>query len=119
MNLAQGKIVLALEGGYNLDSIASSMLACAELLLDGRTVNKPQETYPFESTWQVIQAVSSHLFFSPFHYYFTLDWLELLLPVNSFFRALVILQCFCFTSIFSNKNPVYKNLVLLARFAKN
>lgn len=64
MNLAQGKIVLALEGGYNLDSIANSMLACAELLLDGRTVNKSSETYPFESTWQVIQAVSSLIFFT-------------------------------------------------------
>lgn len=71
MNLAQGKIVLALEGGYNLDSIASSMLACAEILLDGRTTNKSSETYPFESSWRVIQAVSSHLFFSPFHYYFS------------------------------------------------
>ncbi|XP_038878340.1 histone deacetylase 5 [Benincasa hispida] len=64
MNLAQGKIVLALEGGYNLDSIASSMLACAEVLLDGRTMIKSSETYPFESTWRVIQAVRQEL--SPF-----------------------------------------------------
>ncbi|XP_022135468.1 histone deacetylase 5-like [Momordica charantia] len=64
MNLAQGKIVLALEGGYNLDSIASSMLACAEVLLNGRTMNKSSETYPFESTWRVIQAVRKEL--SPF-----------------------------------------------------
>ncbi|XP_023516037.1 histone deacetylase 5 [Cucurbita pepo subsp. pepo] len=64
MNLGQGKIVLALEGGYNLDSIATSTLACAELLVDGRTMNNSSETCPFESTWRVIQAVRREL--SPF-----------------------------------------------------
>ena len=32
-SLAGGKIILALEGGYNLDSIAVSGLACAKALL--------------------------------------------------------------------------------------
>ena len=32
-SLADGKIILALEGGYNLDSIASSMTACSSILL--------------------------------------------------------------------------------------
>jgi acetoin utilization deacetylase AcuC-like enzyme len=32
--LANGKIVLVLEGGYNLDAIASSCVACANVLLD-------------------------------------------------------------------------------------
>ena len=72
MNLGQGKIVLALEGGYNLDSIATSTLACAELLVDGRTMNNSSETCPFESTWRVIQAVSS------------------------------LFHCFCFTSTINN-----------------
>lgn len=33
-SLAGGKIILALEGGYNLDSIAVSGLACAKALLN-------------------------------------------------------------------------------------
>ncbi|KAJ0047895.1 hypothetical protein Pint_16244 [Pistacia integerrima] len=31
MGFARGKIALALEGGYNLDSIANSVLACMEV----------------------------------------------------------------------------------------
>lgn len=66
MNFAQGKIVLALEGGYNLDSIANSVLACMEVLLD-TPISGSSEAYPFESTWRVIQAVKQHsvlLFFN-------------------------------------------------------
>lgn len=59
MNFAQGKIVLALEGGYNLDSIANSVLACMEVLLD-TPISGSSEAYPFESTWRVIQAVKQH-----------------------------------------------------------
>ena len=57
MNFAQGKIVLALEGGYNLDSIANSVLACMQVLLENKPINGSSEAYPFESTWRVIQAV--------------------------------------------------------------
>lgn len=57
MNFAQGRIVLVLEGGYNLNSIANSMLACVEVLLEEKSITGSSEAYPFESTWRVIQAV--------------------------------------------------------------
>lgn len=57
MDFAQGKIVMALEGGYNLDSIANSALACMEVLLDEKAATGSTEAYPFESTWRVIKAV--------------------------------------------------------------
>lgn len=57
MDFAQGKIVLALEGGYNLDSISNSVLACMNVLLEDKPVAGSSEAYPFESTWRVIQAV--------------------------------------------------------------
>lgn len=63
MTFAGGKIVLALEGGYNLTSIANSALACMEVLLDDKAVEGSAEVYPFESTWRVIQAVSSLNYF--------------------------------------------------------
>ncbi|KAK7330295.1 hypothetical protein VNO77_24485 [Canavalia gladiata] len=64
MNFAEGRIVLILEGGYNLDSIAKSMHACLEVLLEDKPVIGSSEAYPFESTWRVIQAVRREL--SPF-----------------------------------------------------
>ncbi|TKY55034.1 Histone deacetylase 5 [Spatholobus suberectus] len=64
MNFAEGRIVLILEGGYNLDSIAKSMHACVEVLLEDKPVIGSSEAYPFESTWRVIQAVCQKL--SPF-----------------------------------------------------
>ncbi|KAH9722175.1 Histone deacetylase 5 [Citrus sinensis] len=56
MDFAQGKIVLALEGGYNLGSISNSVLACMNVLLEDKPVAGSSEAYPFESTWRVIQA---------------------------------------------------------------
>ncbi|XVF49969.1 hypothetical protein PTKIN_Ptkin04bG0058800 [Pterospermum kingtungense] len=64
MDFAQGRIVLALEGGYNLDSIASSALACMGVLLEDKPPPGISEAYPFESTWRVIQEVRREL--SPF-----------------------------------------------------
>ncbi|KAG7613759.1 Ureohydrolase domain superfamily [Arabidopsis suecica] len=61
MEFAQGKIVLALEGGYNLDSIAKSSLACVQVLLEDKQIQGPPEAYPFESTWRAIQAVRKRL----------------------------------------------------------
>ncbi|EER97493.1 hypothetical protein BDA96_02G383800 [Sorghum bicolor] len=61
LGFAQGRIVMALEGGYNLRSIANSVCACAKVLLgDKFTFNAP-EMQPFESTWSVIQAVRNEL----------------------------------------------------------
>lgn len=59
MGFASGKIVMALEGGYNLDSLANSALACVQVLLQHKPVAGSSEAYPFESTWHVIQAVSA------------------------------------------------------------
>ncbi|KAF5933934.1 hypothetical protein HYC85_030105 [Camellia sinensis] len=53
MEFAQGKIVMALEGGYNLDSLANSVLACVEVLLEDKPIIGLSEAYPFESTWRV------------------------------------------------------------------
>ncbi|XP_031253691.1 histone deacetylase 5 isoform X2 [Pistacia vera] len=61
MDFAQGKIVLALEGGYNLESISNSVLACMEVLLEHKPISGSSEAYPFESTWRVIQAVRHKL----------------------------------------------------------
>ncbi|XP_010036766.2 histone deacetylase 5 isoform X1 [Eucalyptus grandis] len=61
VDFARGKIVLALEGGYNLASISNSALACMEVLLDDKTVASSTKAYPFESTWRVIQAVRQEL----------------------------------------------------------
>jgi len=64
MEFAQGKIVMALEGGYNLDSLANSVLACVEVLVEDKPLTGSSEAYPFESTWRVIQEVREVL--SPF-----------------------------------------------------
>ena len=60
MEFAEGKIIMALEGGYNLVSLANSVLACVEVLLEDKPIAGSSEAYPFESTWRVIQAVSIH-----------------------------------------------------------
>ncbi|GFP87443.1 histone deacetylase 5 [Phtheirospermum japonicum] len=57
MEFAGGKIVMALEGGYSLKSIANSAYACVEVLLQGKPIVGSLEAYPFESTWHVIQEV--------------------------------------------------------------
>ncbi|XP_074570290.1 histone deacetylase 5-like [Curcuma longa] len=56
MQFAQGKIVMALEGGYNLNSIANSVLSCAKILLHEKVVGSTCYP-PFESTWDIIKAV--------------------------------------------------------------
>lgn len=56
MQFAQGKIVMVLEGGYNLKSMANSVLACAKVLLQEESVGSIQ-TATFKSTWRVIEAV--------------------------------------------------------------
>lgn len=61
MEFAGGKIVMALEGGYNLNSIASSARACVEVLLHDKPPNVMLEAYPFASTWRVIQEVRQEL----------------------------------------------------------
>lgn len=57
MGFAQGKIVMALEGGYNLKSTANSVLACAKVLLKEKPLVGSIKAQPLESTWRVIQEV--------------------------------------------------------------
>lgn len=57
MEFAQGKIVLALEGGYNLESLAKSSLACVQVLLEEKGIQCSSGAYPLESTRRVIRAV--------------------------------------------------------------
>ncbi|XP_059590005.1 histone deacetylase 5 isoform X6 [Vitis vinifera] len=61
MEFSEGKIIMALEGGYNLVSLANSVLACVEVLLEDKPIAGSSEAYPFESTWRVIQAVRQEL----------------------------------------------------------
>lgn len=88
LHLAEGRIVLVLEGGYNLDSIAKSMHACLEVLLEDKPLIGSSEAYPFESTWRVIQAVLPHdtdsccflifwtgVWFCPFPYHFVIGFI--------------------------------------------
>ncbi|XP_072996159.1 histone deacetylase 5-like [Typha latifolia] len=58
---ARGKIVMALEGGYNFKSIANSVLACVKVLLGEKPSQGSFELQPFESTWRVIQMVRHEL----------------------------------------------------------
>lgn len=62
MDLAHGKVLLSLEGGYNLQSLANSVHACVQVLLEEKEIVGSSEAYPFESTWRVIENVS--LYFS-------------------------------------------------------
>ncbi|XP_019086943.1 PREDICTED: histone deacetylase 18-like [Camelina sativa] len=61
MEFAQGKIVLALEGGYNLESMAKSSLACVQVLLKEKPTQCSSGAFPLESTWRVIKAVRKRL----------------------------------------------------------
>lgn len=70
MEFAQGKIVMALEGGYNLDSTAKSSLACVQVLLEDKPIQGSCEAMPFMSTWRVIQAVCMALY-HPYSAYVT------------------------------------------------
>ena len=57
MNFARGKIMMALEGGYNLKSLSNSVLACVNTLLGQPSNFEKIDGQPFESTWRVIRKV--------------------------------------------------------------
>ncbi|XP_062095156.1 histone deacetylase 5-like [Humulus lupulus] len=61
MDFAHGKVVLALEGGYNLESTSNSVLACVEVLLEDKPICGSLDLYPLESTWRVIKEVRNEL----------------------------------------------------------
>ncbi|GMH27666.1 hypothetical protein Nepgr_029509 [Nepenthes gracilis] len=52
MEFVHGKIVLALEGGYSLPSVANSVLSCVKVLLDGKPIagSSRSYSYTFQST---------------------------------------------------------------------
>ncbi|XP_047064907.1 histone deacetylase 5-like [Lolium rigidum] len=61
LGFANGRVVMALEGGYNLKSIANSVCACAKVLLGDKFAFNAREKRPFESTWRVIKMVRDEL----------------------------------------------------------
>ncbi|KAL3630329.1 hypothetical protein CASFOL_023313 [Castilleja foliolosa] len=61
MGFAKGKVVMALEGGYNPSQLADSVQACVEVLLEEKPLIRSLEGRPLESTWLVIQAVCQAL----------------------------------------------------------
>ncbi|XP_076903919.1 histone deacetylase 5-like isoform X2 [Bidens hawaiensis] len=61
MKFSSGKIIMALEGGYSLNSLANSVVACVETLLEDKPISESVDVYPFESTWTVIKAVREEL----------------------------------------------------------
>ncbi|KAJ0643566.1 putative histone deacetylase [Helianthus annuus] len=61
MKFSGGKIIMALEGGYNLNSLANSAAACVQMLLEDKLIAESVAVYPFESTWRVIKAVREEL----------------------------------------------------------
>lgn len=60
MTLANGKLVLALEGGYNLDNLANSMLSCFKALLNDEHASVQQVPVK-DSTWDLISKVRTEL----------------------------------------------------------
>ncbi|KAG8936674.1 Histone deacetylase hda1 [Tulasnella sp. 418] len=62
-SLANGKVVVALEGGYNLQSISNSALAVAEILLGGAPPMMPEQSASdvvTETVWQVAKIQSRY-----------------------------------------------------------
>ncbi|GJX02718.1 RNA-directed DNA polymerase, eukaryota, partial [Tanacetum coccineum] len=58
MEFSSGKIIMAIERGYNLESLANSILACVEVLLKDKHITESTDDYPFESTLRVIKALT-------------------------------------------------------------
>ncbi|KAM7411062.1 hypothetical protein PAMA_021172 [Pampus argenteus] len=62
MSLAEGRVILALEGGYNLQSTAESAAACVRALLGGACPPLPLLTTPSDSALQSISQTTSALY---------------------------------------------------------
>ncbi|KAL8506965.1 hypothetical protein ACS0TY_017742 [Phlomoides rotata] len=61
LEFARGKIVMALEGGYNPVSLAKSTQACIEILLGDKPPIRSLEDLSLEPIWSLIQAVRQTL----------------------------------------------------------
>lgn len=57
MVLAKGRVVLALEGGYNLNSISNSYLACMQALLGDPSPETPCGRAPLPESLPLIEKV--------------------------------------------------------------
>lgn len=60
MDISKGRVVLVLEGGYNLKSIAESYLSCLQILLGDPPFHKDSlfpKTKPLLSTWTLLHKV--------------------------------------------------------------
>lgn len=60
LELAGGKLVLALEGGYNLESISKSYAACTSVLLGDPPLEAPPEDTPLKlqsCTYELLDQV--------------------------------------------------------------
>lgn len=58
MDFAKGKIGMALEGGYNVESLADSVLTCVKTLINDEPGPHSQVTTVSESSWRVIKEVN-------------------------------------------------------------
>ena len=82
LGFAKGRIVMALEGGYNLRSIANSVFACAKVLLGDKFTFSSPEMQPFESTWRIIQAVMVYMCYCCLALYFLWTSIVMLCLLN-------------------------------------
>ena len=73
---------MALEGGYNLRSIANSVFACAKVLLGDKFTFSSPEMQPFESTWRIIQAVMVYMCYCCLALYFLWTSIVMLCLLN-------------------------------------
>ncbi|XP_062418072.1 histone deacetylase 6 isoform X1 [Pungitius pungitius] len=62
MSLAEGRLILVLEGGYNLQSTAESAAACVRALLGGACPPLTPPTAPSDSALQSISQTASALY---------------------------------------------------------
>lgn len=94
---------MALEGGYNLNSLANSVEACVEVLLQDKPVIRSLEAYPFASSWRVIQEVilklSTNLVFVYYRNFSSLYVLEL--PEYKFLTIFGLSKALSFDSPYS------------------
>ncbi|KAL8547159.1 hypothetical protein ACS0TY_006760 [Phlomoides rotata] len=61
MGFGRGKIVMALEGGHNLTSVANATQACIEMLLDYKPLIRSLEDLPLKPTWTMIKTVDAKI----------------------------------------------------------
>ena len=90
--IANGKIILALEGGYNLSTIANSMAACVHSLL-GDSFEPPTPCTAQDSALEsILNAARVHS-----RYWKSLSWAKVLPSTPEMRQEAVTEKGFCFT----------------------